>query len=512
MKQESFIVSRAPYITFGITIFLLGIIGQFVSKPTLPYSLLLAFVCLILTTVRRTLATIHLIDIWIVAYLYLYLSEYLLLYNDVQRMFLQKIVYTAEGFIVASFGATLLGYGLIIHPAITKWAPPLLKYNREKTVPRYHKSSNKVSSIYKRNQTDQTIGIQNDGIIPILVTVFVLLLVLIIYFYVFEIVTLQQLFYLSRSEKKTLIDIGLASNFFSSIIIAFPVVSAFLLSQYNPPMFLKGILITTSVLAIMTIFAQGSRSPLGFQLVGIAFFSLKSFRLSKKKLLLLGFLFLVITSTQAVMRTSRIYGIGNMKASNFLEVVAEPESHLSGEGVLRINALIHSTKIYANRSGLPENLFILYWWIPRQIWPKKPTMAGYWIIRDYSSYEYEKISENHSVSGGFSMLALIDFGPVAGALFSVIYGLWLAIFETYAQRYRDTSSPHAIMVALLFFGVFFMMRSLFTSLILIITIFLIVILPLLILFHLSKSRVKFKHANVYSHQHTIIHTRSHPEN
>lgn len=512
MKQNSSIINGIPYIIFGIAIFLLGMIGQFASVPTLTYSLFLALACLFVTVMNRRPITLRLIDVWIVAYLYLYLSEYLLLYNDVQRMFLRETVHVAEGFIVASFGATLFGYGLTVHPFIKKWAPSLLKYDTEKASPEYHKprssnrristQSNSTPDVHRKNQNDQTRQILNEDIIPISIVFFVLLSAFIVYFYVVEIVTLQQLFYVSRARQQTQIDVGLTSSFLSSVVVVFPVLSAFLLSRYKLSVFLKGILAATSILAIVVIFAQGSRSPLGFQLIGVAFFALQSFKLSQKQLLMLGFLFFVITSTQAVMRTSRIYGIGNVEGTNFLEVIAKPESHLSSEGVLRINALIHSAQIYANRSGLPENLFIFYWWVPRQIWPEKPKMAGYWIIRDYS---YEQVSENHSVSGGFAMPALLDFGPVAGAFFSTIYGLSLTIFETYARRYRNTSSPHVVMVALLFFGVFFMMRSLFTSLIFMMTMFLIAILPLLILFHLSESRLKFNQVHVSSHQQARIH-------
>jgi hypothetical protein len=55
----------------------------------------------------------------------------------------------------------------------------------------------------------------------------------------------------------------------------------------------------------------------------------------------------------------------------------------------------------------------------------------------------------------------------------------LAAFEAFAIRHRSGTQPGSIMAAILYFGVFFMMRSLFTSLIIIIMIGITVVLPLI---------------------------------
>jgi hypothetical protein len=247
----------------------------------------------------------------------------------------------------------------------------------------------------------------------------------------------------------------------------------------------KMLIIVTSLLAVLAIFARGSRFPLGFQLLGSLFFVFQMYKFSFKQLLMGALVIVLITATQGTMRAARNKGIAYVQFGDVVELVLEPESHLSAEGVLRVNGWIHSARAYSLPGKLPDNLFILYWWVPRQVWPEKPTMAGYWLIRELTD---GPVNENHSVSGGFSMPALLDFGPVFGVFFCVSYGFWLALFEAYGIRYRNSASPHAILVAMLFFGVFFMMRSLQTSLLFMIQTGLVSVVPLLILYRLLLTR------------------------
>lgn len=468
------------YIVLGVLLLFIGLVGQIFSISTLGASLALGVFCLLASSVKRQIHHLRLIDLWILAYLYFYLGEYIIIRPERLLPFGSYISNLTEGFIVASFGGSLLGYGLFVNYFIRKWVVPSAD-SSQMTL----QGSNSLPEHLQRQrgmsrQTPSTINVSKRQPVPIRVVILVLLLTIILVFYVFQIVTLERLFFAPRAERKEELEneVGSFLSFAQAAITAFPIVAAFLLKRYKFPVVLVWWIFFCSLLAFWAIFAHGSRFPLGFQIVGVAFFLTKGFKMSLREVLGALLIATFLLSGAAAMRATRSMGIGNADSALISEVISEPENYLSSEGILFVNALIHSGRAYSPANRAPDNLFLIYWWMPRSWWPEKPGMAGYWVIRELSGGVK---SSRHSVSGGFGMPALLDFGPIAGSFFCIVYGSWIAAFEAYVRRHLHMRSPGSILAALFYFGVFFMMRSLQTSLIFIMTTCIVSVVPFVLL-------------------------------
>ena len=66
-----------------------------------------------------------------------------------------------------------------------------------------------------------------------------------------------------------------------------------------------------------------------------------------------------------------------------------------------------------------SNRGILLFWIPRSLWPEKPTLLGYWFVHAYGMRGFGDI---HNVAGSFAADAYADFGFFGGILFCGLIG------------------------------------------------------------------------------------------
>jgi len=185
--------------------------------------------------------------------------------------------------------------------------------------------------------------------------------------------------------------------------------------------------------------------------------------MSRRRALALLLAGLVFMALQGVMRVSRRAGVNELDTDTLESALTDPESYLSSEGMLRVNAWVNYKRAYERPGRALENAFILYWWVPRSWWEDKPTMEGHWLISDVMDEGY--FSEEHSVAGGFAMPALLDFGPFLGALFCVVYGACLAWVERFCRRRGELTDHASVLVGISLFGVFFTMRGLHTGII-----------------------------------------------
>lgn len=100
--------------------------------------------------------------------------------------------------------------------------------------------------------------------------------------------------------------------------------------------------------------------------------------------------------------------------------------------------------------------FIFYFWVPRSIWPDKPTMIGHWLPHMYMT----GISEGHSASLGFTGEPYADFG-----YFSLLIYLFMGVLmrkgNNFIKEYDYGRIPciQSLIAVLLIPYVFFAVRS-----------------------------------------------------
>lgn len=188
----------------------------------------------------------------------------------------------------------------------------------------------------------------------------------------------------------------------------------------------------------------------------------------KKNLLLLLSVFVIIGSSSFIKnnRYSSVDEWGNFQIFDFDAPHTSDEpftlkiaNEMSPEGVVHMadiaDRYFESHHLHYGK----ETAFILYFWVPRKIWPNKPTMLDHWLIR-----EYENVAEGHSSASGFIGELRADFGW-ACLLFMILLGYFLKRLDNYSSFvFRDeTNSFNMILVACLFPWVFFFVRSPITS-------------------------------------------------
>ncbi|HMM12749.1 MAG TPA: O-antigen polymerase [Bacteroidales bacterium] len=218
------------------------------------------------------------------------------------------------------------------------------------------------------------------------------------------------------------------------------------------------LIISLPIFAIL--FIGGTRFPLLFSFGGFLFVSHAD---NKGRITLnakfIG-LILILVISSSIMGQFRYGGIKSysFRQSNFnfderfSRLLA---SNMSPEGVVDMTAL-SMTYFESHPHTYGKSIaFLTYFWIPRQIWPDKPTMLGHWLIREYRS----GFGAGHSASFGFVGELYADFG-----YFSLIFIYFLGILLQRADRFREKQLEHAsayskIMIGMMFSYVFFFVRS-----------------------------------------------------
>lgn len=100
-----------------------------------------------------------------------------------------------------------------------------------------------------------------------------------------------------------------------------------------------------------------------------------------------------------------------------------------------------------------ESGFIFYFWIPRFVWPNKPTMLDNWLIR-----QYENVPDNFSSASSFVGELKADFGYFA---FFILFIIGLSLYN-YNQKIVNISGNMDIRSIYLYMSipvVFFAVRS-----------------------------------------------------
>lgn len=465
MGKVSTMVETLPYLFLGFALIVVGIIGSIDSVLTLEISLILASLVLAVTLWIRRPKSFLIIDAWLAGFIIIFFAEMVSGRELVLVYFPENILATTEAVVASTFGATLLGYALALGRWTRWFGPPLPDTDHDTRLS----------------------GNTTKPPLPIELMFFLFAFIALFVYFVLFVRPLEQLFTTSRAQ---LPDLNLLEQQLNTLVTVLPIYVTYILLRFRVPLIIVPIAIISAGFAIFVTFAGGTRFLLGFVGGGILFFLFNGFRnLTWRQILLLalaGVTFFFAQDFARVLRGSG--GIANADFSRSLREEGVPR--LNPEGLLLINSWIHANDGRPRAERLPESLFILYWWVPRSVWPSKPTMAGYWFPREMTTMR--GYGSGHSFSGGFAFPALLDFGLVGGTFFSVIYGVLIAWFEAVVERRRSSTDPISIVYSLLYFTCIFMIRSLHTSLIFVMVAYIGIILPIQVFYRFG-IRMRLKH-------------------
>lgn len=214
------------------------------------------------------------------------------------------------------------------------------------------------------------------------------------------------------------------------------------------------------------LFIGGSRFPLLFSFLGFAIMVQNN---RSKKITLnikfIGLILLLLLSTQ-LMIEFRNQGFANFENNSNTDISVIDErlskriaSQMSPEGVIDMTALSMTYFESHSHTYGKTTLFITYFWIPRSIWPDKPTMIGHWLIREYRS----GFGSQHSASFGFTGELYADFGYFS-LFFVFLIGIILRWSEQFKNYYLSQDNAfQKVLIAMIFSYVFFFVRSPMTS-------------------------------------------------
>lgn len=216
----------------------------------------------------------------------------------------------------------------------------------------------------------------------------------------------------------------------------------------------------------IVLFLGGTRFPLLFSFIGFLFVAQSKieskFSLKKGALVVLSLVsLLLVTQLMKHFRSS------TQKDKEFVLVTSDYEnvsvaeylsSYMSAEGTIDMTSLMFKHFKSNNHLYGKSTLFITYFWIPRQVWPDKPTMIGYWFIRKYRS----NFGDSYSASFGFTGDLYADFG-----LFSLFFVFLIGRAIKYAENFKNcalkSKNYSIILGAMIFPYIFFFVRSPITA-------------------------------------------------
>lgn len=221
---------------------------------------------------------------------------------------------------------------------------------------------------------------------------------------------------------------------------------------------IQSLIMSLPIIAIL--FIQGTRFTLLFSIAGLTLVLLGNIKINFKNACILIIVGVLLVFSSEIMLESRTKGIANFIESNEKSLLEDvKEVFYTREGVITANVwLIDYFNENPHLYGVSSS-FLLFFWIPRVIWPDKPNMLGYWLIRESNATGF---SEFHSVSYGFAGDAYADFGYVGGIIFSLLFGGFLFFLERINNKV--SRSPFNIMfIAISFPFTFFALRSFQTA-------------------------------------------------
>lgn len=185
-------------------------------------------------------------------------------------------------------------------------------------------------------------------------------------------------------------------------------------------------------------------------------------------LLILGLAFFVVSS--AYLKKNRTLGVINFDLEEFVYLAPDVDDdssisvkiaqYGSPEGIVEMTYLAN---LYFENHELTKGWssgFLLYFWVPRSLWPGKPTMLDFWLPRFFNP----NLSQGFSSASGFAGELRADFG-IYSLFFLFLLGMLMRKADYFmASIYETDKANYAILyVVLLVPYFFFFVRSPLTA-------------------------------------------------
>ena len=281
-----------------------------------------------------------------------------------------------------------------------------------------------------------------------------LFLLALIYFFT----DISQSFFVYQEGRNSILEdtvdgeISVLSPIMNGISYFAPISAAFYCRYYLNNKYKIHLILIVVLCAIPQIF-YGTRYRLLFTLVSplIVFFDRKKISF---KLISLGFVFLFsMIFLSSYLRNYRDNFSNSSISYEENSVIEKIASFGSNEGVVkRAEHLLRYVDLYGLHYG-KESAFVLYFWVPRTLWPEKPTKIGHWLVR-----MFESVSHKFSAAYGFWGQLFIDFGYLSLVIL-FFFGGFLKILDLKKDAHLDMRSKVSIVYISFFPVVFFSIRS-----------------------------------------------------
>ena len=374
----------------------------------------------ILNTKRLTI-----LHVWIFSYIYIILSEMLIVsWTDFSHEYTMPIF-----FYLLANNLVILGYKL--------FQP---KYNKKNTSYVVRNSNFLIAS----------------------------LIVLVVVYMVFNFEQVALTYYFGR-----VVEFDNNTNpFFTGLINSFGILAPCFIGYYFKHVKQKSVIysIILSLPIFIYQFILATRFKLLFTILPFIFVTgISSPSLNNTKKNILFVLILVIFSfTSSILKENRNVGQLNSGESTYYENVYADEDNMdfyqtcaynmSPEGIIymakKADEYFASNPLLYGR----ETAFLLYFWVPRSIWPDKPAQLGSWLIR-----KTEDVSDAHSTSSGFMGELRADFGWFS-LIFALFIGLLLKLCDQFIYSFKNNEGNiDYIIAAVLYCYFFFFVRSPITA-------------------------------------------------
>ncbi len=379
------------------------------------------YVAIDLILIRR----IHLLHVWQLAFNFIFLSE---INTDSSLYFLDNILFTVQFLCTANI-LIILGYYTYSPKAKAKVK------DKESTVNRLRRST--------------------------LIFLICLMLVYVGYTLPFAIKS----FLFGRDFAMTDSSGGFVGSIIGALAHILPAAFAYYFMQLKTPRMINAIIFSLPIWVLL--FMIGTRFPLLFSVMGlvIVVLSLRQTKLTTKNYVYLFLAMGVLYGSSIFMKQLR----SNFRDPTTVISIDENEMRLpriagnfgSNERVVEISSKLFTYYEHPdNKHQLGMGYaFILYFWVPRSVWPDKPTMAGHWFVR-----KIRVVSENYSAALGFTGQFYIDFGYY-GLIFIFLLGMLLRRGEFFFETYKRSKSFDLVVGAMFYPVIFFFVRSPLTALI-----------------------------------------------